>query len=241
MEALANLAVIAIQNAENKKQLVAVERITTLGDLAGPLMHRMKNHFGAIKVWAKDILDEGNEYSKNTATKILQHTEKALEEAKDLGNWTDVKPELIELQEILSEAFSQNNFPSNITIQYITPDTLPKVLAGKYQLVGVFSNLIQNAIEATLEGGNLSVEIRSIKQDERAWVMVSVKDTGVGIALEYSEQIFNAEYTTKPGHPGFGLWWAKAYIERLGGYLTVETPHASISGSLVSSARDDKT
>lgn len=223
MKALANQTVIAIQNAEKKKQLVAVERITTLGEFAAPLMHKLKNYLGAIKVWTKDILDEGNDYSQKTSAKILELIEQVLQEINSLGNWIEVKRESIDLQQILFEVFSQGNFPSNITSRVDIQDKLPEVSGGEPQLINVFSSLIQNAIEAMPEGGNLSIESKIVEQGGRAWVMVSVKDRGIGIAPEHLEQIFNPEYTTKPSHSGFGLWWTKAYVERLGGWLTVKS------------------
>jgi signal transduction histidine kinase len=80
-------------------------------------------------------------------------------------------------------------------------------------------NLMLNGIEAMKDigsGGELT--IKSQKEAD-GQVLVSVRDTGVGLRPEHAEQIFNAFFTTKPEGTGMGLAISRSIIESHGGHL----------------------
>jgi signal transduction histidine kinase len=57
-------------------------------------------------------------------------------------------------------------------------------------------------------------------------VEVSVSDSGPGIAPQFHNQIFELNFSRSASHPGklgFGLWWVKTLMTRLGGSVTVES------------------
>ncbi len=100
-------------------------------------------------------------------------------------------------------------------------ENLPTVNASGQSLVFVFRNLIENAIDAMGGKG----EIKICGKQNVSWVEVSVSDTGRGIPPEIHEQIFELAYSSRmhPGKMGFGLWWVKTLMTRLGGSVTVES------------------
>ena len=59
------------------------------------------------------------------------------------------------------------------------------------------------------------------------WVEVSISDNGPGIPPEIQNQIFELNYSGRvsahPGKLGFGLWWVKTLMTRLGGSVVVES------------------
>ena len=59
------------------------------------------------------------------------------------------------------------------------------------------------------------------------WVEISVTDSGPGISPELHNQIFELNFSgranTHPGKLGFGLWWVKTLMTRLGGSIVVES------------------
>lgn len=226
LEALANQAVIGIQNLENKKQLVNMETIATLGDLAGPLVHHMHNDIGAIRVLAKNIYAQGNDYSKEKASMILSLVEQVLQGTDRMASWIkENNTQPINIYQIVLEAKARISIPPEITLSIDITDNLPKVLGGEQQLIDVFDNLIQNAVDVMPQRGELSIIGRSVQRMARFWIEVRVCDTGIGIVAENMEKIFLPGYTTKDEKRGmgFGLWWTKTYVERLGGYLAVES------------------
>jgi signal transduction histidine kinase len=57
-------------------------------------------------------------------------------------------------------------------------------------------------------------------------IEISITDSGPGIAAEYNNQIFELNFSrtgAQPGKLGFGLWWVKTLMTRLGGSVTVES------------------
>lgn len=80
-------------------------------------------------------------------------------------------------------------------------ENLPTVPANAGELNQVWTNLIDNALDAMNDGGNLHIEIR--KQD--AWIAVRVIDDGHGIPAEIGDRIFEPFFTTKAVGEGTGL------------------------------------
>jgi len=114
--------------------------------------------------------------------------------------------------------------PADIQIEVSGLEQLPMVHASGQSLSFVFRNLIENAIDAMQGKGRITI---TGKQSSK-WVKIDVSDTGRGIPAELHEQIFELEHSsrTHPGKMGFGLWWVKTLMTRLGGSVTVESDGA---------------
>jgi len=87
----------------------------------------------------------------------------------------------------------------------------------------VFTNLLENASDAMRGRGQ--VVIRGAVHGD--CVEIAVSDDGPGIAPELHDRIFELNFSgrasTRPGKLGFGLWWVKTLMMRLGGSVTVES------------------
>jgi signal transduction histidine kinase len=93
-------------------------------------------------------------------------------------------------------------------------------MADRVQLQQVFMNLMLNGIDAmkeTADGGELT--IRSEQDDGQ--LLISVRDTGVGLRPEQEEEVFRAFFTTKENGTGMGLPITRSIIESHGGRLWV--------------------
>ena len=93
------------------------------------------------------------------------------------------------------------------------------VQADPHQLVRVFTNLIVNANEAMLEGGELTVAVRAVGPSAE----VAITDTGPGIDPEGLEKIFDPLYTTKIQGTGLGLSVCQQVIAKHNGSLDVHS------------------
>jgi signal transduction histidine kinase len=226
LEAIADRAAIEIQNAENQKQLVAAETTTALGNVAAPLVHYMKNELAAIKDSAHRLKKGAGDADggRSLGAEIYSITEQMLQESSRLRSWILMKPQQVDLRDTIIRALELARVPHKVRKKLRLPREVPKVLGEQQQLTDVFVNLIQNALDAMTKGGELSITCKSGEFDGRKYVMVQVRDTGIGMAKGDLKKIFEPGTSMKKhklGHLGFGLWWAKTYVERLGGRLKV--------------------
>ena len=109
---------------------------------------------------------------------------------------------------------------SKVHIRLEDADHWPKVLADTDQLLQVFLNLIQNAVQAIQDGGEISIRVRPVgKQTQR--IEIEIEDDGAGIAPEHLPHLFEPFYTTRPKGTGLGLFVAHGIVQRHGGSIEV--------------------
>jgi signal transduction histidine kinase len=96
------------------------------------------------------------------------------------------------------------------------------VLGDRVQLQQVLLNLIMNGVEAmsTIEERSRKLVIRT-QNDEADQVRVTVQDSGIGLAPQSMDRIFDAFYTTKHGGMGMGLSISRSIVQNHGGRLWV--------------------
>ena len=79
------------------------------------------------------------------------------------------------------------------------------------QIKQVLLNLVHNALQAMPDGGEMEIKTAALQKVGRDGVMVSVRDTGVGIPLENQSRIFEPFFTTKANRGGTGLGLSVTY------------------------------
>ena len=100
---------------------------------------------------------------------------------------------------------------------------LPPVRGDRIQLQQVLLNLIYNAIEAMIPADESTREMWiGTGQTGDGSVLVTVRDSGMGIGPEDLERVFKAFYTTKPNGVGIGLSLCRSIVEAHGGRLWAE-------------------
>lgn len=113
-----------------------------------------------------------------------------------------------------------------LDVRVVVPDELPPLLAMPFELKRVLSNLLQNAVRHSPEGGRIEVEA-SLMPDQR-YVRIAVADEGEGVAPEERERIFERLYRSDrsraraSGGAGLGLAIAKSIVLLHGGDIGVD-------------------
>jgi putative PEP-CTERM system histidine kinase len=88
------------------------------------------------------------------------------------------------------------------------------------RLEHVIGHLVQNALDATSEGGRVTVKLHG----DGAFALIDVKDTGTGMTSEFiRERLFRAFETTKPSGMGIGVYESSQYVAGLGGQILVDS------------------
>jgi CheY-like chemotaxis protein len=111
--------------------------------------------------------------------------------------------------------------------------TLPPIVVDPGQLEQVLLNLVANARDAMPAGGTLTISTQALAPEQatafglepRRWVMLLVRDTGVGMTPAIRERVFEPFFTTKPRGKGTGLGLALAYalLQQAGGVILCES------------------
>ena len=111
----------------------------------------------------------------------------------------------------------------NIKYQIQADQSVPPIEGDYRALEQVFTNLINNAIEAMeSSGGMLSIKIRHVTEaGEQSHIEVNISDTGPGIPVDLREKIFEPFFTTKQHGTGLGLAIVKRIITAHKGSISV--------------------
>jgi signal transduction histidine kinase len=114
-----------------------------------------------------------------------------------------------------------------VRIEQDVPDPLPSVLGDETAISQVLVNVVVNALHAMPDGGICRIAAEAGHSEGRRQVIVSVKDTGVGIEKDALPRLFEPFYTTKSGGTGLGLAIAYRIMEDHGGTIQVSSHRGS--------------
>ena len=105
-----------------------------------------------------------------------------------------------------------------------------EITGNRIQLLQVLLNLIVNAIDAMAAQDEPRILAIHFEAQEGDRVMVSVEDSGPGVALQESDRLFNPLFTTKPDGMGMGLSICRSIVEAHDGRLwfTPNQPRGAI-------------
>ena len=233
---LANYAALAVQSEAHQQALRAsqekhwtAETFAAVGDISANLLHNMNNKVGTIPVRIQSIQDkyqqtlESDSYLANNLAEIERSATDAMQIVQEnLSHLRPIRMEKVHIVNRVAEALQIVQMPEGIRLETHGLDDLPTVIAGGQSLTFVFRNLIENAISAMNGNGSILVQGTTLPD----WVEVAISDSGPGIAPELHNQIFELNFSRTAAHPGklgFGLWWVKTLMTRLGGSVTVES------------------
>jgi signal transduction histidine kinase len=234
---LADYAVLAYQNAARQEALRAsqeqrsvAETFAAVGDIASNLLHHLNNKVGTIPVRIQGIEDKcqdtlaANPYLSHNLDEIERCATEAMESVREsLSHLRPIRMEPVFVAARVADAIQYTKLPSGIDVQMEKLDRLPVVMAGERTLTLVFTNLLENAADA-MDGQGVILIGGSADEE---WVEITVSDNGPGIPPRLHDHIFELNYSgrgaTRPSKLGFGLWWVKTLMTRLGGSVSVES------------------
>ena len=136
--------------------------------------------------------------------------------------------EQISLADVLSHAMGLSFQPGDEKWITIRPDyqQVPTVLVDQHQLLQILVNLLRNAKQAMRQQVQDSHELNlSVKyqDDDEASVVMTIQDSGIGIAPEHLSKMFTRGFTTKTDGNGIGLHSSILAIQNMGGSMQVQS------------------
>jgi two-component system sensor kinase FixL len=218
---------------ELQSELVHVSRLTALGEMASALAHELNQPLSAIANYLKGssrllALDAP------PVSRVRDAIDKAADQAlrageiirrlRDFVSRGETERRIENLSKLVEEAgalalVGVKDAGVRVRFEYDTSADL--VLADRVQIQQVILNLMRNAIDAMSDAPRRELVV-STGRAEPAHALVSVADTGPGIAPEIAEQLFQPFITTKRQGMGVGLSISRTIVEAHGGRIWAE-------------------
>ena len=221
-------------------KLQAAQRLENIGRLASGIAHDLNNILTPLTM-GLDLLVSGAGKASEPSLLAVMHA--TLERGTGLvrqiltfARGLDGQRGPVQLGPLISElaGLLQQTFPRSITLETVVGQALWPVSADLTQLHQVLTNLCVNARDAMPGGGLLRITAENRQLDAvqvqaveglppGPYVVLAVADTGMGIAAEHLDRIFEPFYTTKPEGQGtgLGLSTAQRIVQKHGGRMQV--------------------
>ncbi len=219
-----------------QNELVRAEKLESVGILAGGIAHDFNNILTVIMgniSLAKAALERAGH-----STERLNNAENACRRAKDLTHqlMTFAKggapiKQTTTVGRLLVDWTTFALQGSNVKCEFRIDDDLRSVDIDESQISQVINNLVINADQAMPGGGMVEVSARNVVVTEEdglgleagEYVVMSVRDEGVGVAPEHLPKIFDPYFTTKQSGMGLGLATSYSTVRRHDGHITVDS------------------
>jgi signal transduction histidine kinase len=217
-----------------EQSLLQAEKIAATGRMAATIAHEINNPLEAV-------------------TNLLFLLREKITDNEGLGYLAEAEDELSRVSHIAKQTlgyYRENAAASPASLSDIAEHALAiyeprctaagitvgkllgsktKVVLRRGEMMQVISNLIANSIHAMPEGGTLSVSINDAT-DPGEGIVLTIKDTGVGIPPNVLPKVFDAFFTTRATvGTGIGLFVAKQFVEGHGGQIGIESNSESES------------
>jgi signal transduction histidine kinase len=200
--------------------------------------HELRTPLTSIRAYAETLNDDwfSDEQTRRTCYRVIMtETQRLSRLIEDILSVSQIQAGALRLQraplrldELLRDVlrdFQADADAKGIELQWETPVATPLVLADRARLHQVWTNLVGNALKYTPAGGRVSLRVGADPDRAR----VEVADTGIGIAAEHHERIFEKFYrvpdaavVAAPG-AGLGMSIARDIVGLHGGTIRVDS------------------
>ena len=200
-------------------------------DLRGPLGGFM----GLTEMMADESIEFTETEKKEMTLELSRSARNTFNLLENLLEWsqmdrglTEFKPQKLELNAMVTECrniVAQSARKKRIEL-IVAISNEPEVVADKNMIQTIIRNLLSNAIKFTPQGGHVTISSRPAENNR---MVISVKDTGIGMSEKMKNDLFRIDTNIKrPGtegemSTGLGLLLCKEFVEKLGGEIWVES------------------
>ena len=239
--------------SDSTKQLAQAERDKAWSEMARQVAHEIKNPLTPIKLEIQRLirLKQNNnpkweEKFEQVASVVLEHIQILSDTANEFSTFAKLyseEPVEMDLSRMLKDQVMIYDNKDNIKISYIGLDEAV-VMGPKPQIIRVFVNLINNAVQAVENMQKEAVERG--EEPAKGHVMICLRhgakdgffdiafdDNGPGVSKEHQDKLFTPNFTTKSGGTGLGLAICLNIIEKCDGEISYQKSFALGGASFV--------
>jgi two-component system NtrC family sensor kinase len=220
-----------IKVVQLQKQVTDLKQLTALGQLAANLAHDLGTPLHSIGGLAKLLLEKGG-WTPDVAHKlnlIVQQTQRldnVIQNVRKATRLPEPHFEVLTVQQILSETlplvepFMQKN---KVKMKVNINEKAKPLYVDRFRIQTALMNLIQNALEAMPEGGEINISAENLSSNNFESIIIS--DTGVGMAPDMVEKVCEPFFSTRQdeGMRGLGLAIVRDIIKVHGGTMEIKS------------------
>jgi two-component system nitrogen regulation sensor histidine kinase NtrY len=216
---------------ESAAALAKSEREGAWREMARQVAHEIKNPLTPMKLsiqYLQKAINQNNgdvkQLTSNVAHTLIEqidHLSKIASEFSQFANISNAHNELFDLHDILHSLATLYYSSEQVQFSWEPVEGDVWIFADRTQINRLFTNLLQNAVEATENRSFRQVQLR--EQWDGNEILISVRDNGQGIPPETQSRIFTPNFTTKTSGTGLGLAMSKGIVEQARGRIWFET------------------
>ena len=218
-----------------ERELAARERLATLGQMAAQVAHEVKNPLSAIKSIAQVMREEEalRAYDRDLEMIVseIDRLNRTVSQLLAFSRPSHADQRPVALAELIDSTVTWITTEAKahgvtVIVASATEVTLTGTQAGA--LREALSNLVLNAVQAMDDGGEVRVQARVESarrtKSDAARLILTVTDTGPGIAAEAQQKVFEPFYSSKSRGTGLGLAIVQRRAVELGGVVELISP-----------------
>ena len=230
-------------NTELQRQVKELMKIDKMkSEFISIASHELRTPLAAIKNAVQLVLNEKTGEINENQSKFLSMADRninrltnilnnILDLAKIESGKMEVNIEDVDLRpsiEFILSSFQTQADEKSLQLKMEIPEDFPNIYGNREKIEQILTNLVGNALKFTPEGGEVSVSAK-LFQKEKDMVVISIRDSGIGIAKNEQEKIFEKFYQAEGslqrsvGGTGLGLSITKGLVEAHQGKIWVES------------------
>ena len=212
-----------------QRELIAREKLATVGEIASGVAHEVNNPLAAIRMEA-ELLGRStkDEEASTAAAAIVREVDRAARIVRSLlrlARRADITPVRVQLNELVrdvAEIRQRVLRADSIEVRTRMDQAAEAVLGLGQELQQVVINLMTNAEHAVHGRPNAVIELATEARND--WVRLTVEDSGPGVPAEVRSRIFDPFFTTKSPDEGSGLGLSicQRVVAEVGGRIWLE-------------------